>query len=161
MKGGDFPPRVLVVVLGAVTFVMLHIHFVTAWEALYAAAPWPGFEEAAREGVLGPWFGSTPRSLRVTQTVLFVLACVLGIMRAGEGMKTALGLWAGVLLPLIPVLVARAITSETGLITITPMSDQPMTWMAVPLEAIRTAAPIFLGVLAGLVLRRIFTVLRA
>lgn len=159
MKRGDFPPWVLVVLLGSVTFVMLHIHFVTAWEDLYLVAPWAGFEAAAREGVLGPWFGSTPRSLRVTQTVLFVLAGVLGVMRAGEGMKTAVGLWIGVLLPLIPVLVARAVTSKTGLITVTPMSDQPMTWMALPLEGLRTATPIFLGVLAGLLVRRVAGIL--
>lgn len=150
----EFPPWVLVVILGAVTFVMLHIHFVTAWEELYAAAPWEGFEAAAREGLLDPWFGSTPRSLRVSQGVLLVLAAVVGIMRADDAMKAGVALWVGVLIPLIPVLFVRAVTTDSGLVTLSPMTDLPITWFSIPLEALRTAAPVFVGILAGLILRR-------
>lgn len=153
MSGRRLAPWYLVVVLGAVTFIMLHIHFVTGWEQLYVASPWPGFEAAAREGLIEPWFGSTPRSLRVTQTVLFGLAVVLGVMRSQEGVKTALALWLGVLLPLIPVLFVRAVTSDAGLVTVSSMSDLPITWLALPLEALRTGAPVFGGVLAGLMLK--------
>lgn len=159
MSSGRFAPWYLVVVLGAVAFIMLHIHFITAWEALYVTAPWPGLEAAAREGLVDPWFGSTPRSLRVSQVVLFGLAGVLGVMRSKEGMKTALALWLGVLLPLIPVLVARAVTSEAGLVTISPMTDVPISWLALPLEALRTGVPIFVGVLAGLIVKGVFDVL--
>lgn len=153
MSKGRVAPWFLVVVLGAVTFIMLHLHFITAWEELYVVSPWPGLEAAAREGLLEPWFGSTPRSLRVTQIVLFGLAGVLGVMRSQEGLKTALALWLGVLLPLIPVLVARAVTSDAGLVTISPMSDLPISWLALPLEALRTGAPVFAGVLAGLIVK--------
>lgn len=153
MSGRQLAPWYLVVVLGAVTFLMLHIHFVTVWEELYAVSPWPGFEAAAREGLVEPWFGSSPRSLRVTQTVLFGLAAVLGVMRSREGLRTALALWLGVLLPLIPVLLVRAVTSETGLATISSMSELPITWLALPLEALRTGAPVFAGVLAGLIVK--------
>lgn len=159
MSGRSLAPWVLIVVLGAVTFIILHIHFVTVWEDLYAVAPWPGFESAARRGLIGPWFGSTPRSLRVTQAVLFVLAAVLGVMRSGEGIKTGAALWAGVLIPLIPVLFIRVATSDTGLVTLSPMTGGDITWMSLPLEAVRTAAPIFLGILAGGIVRWFFEVL--
>lgn len=158
MSRRGLAPWVLVVVLGAVTFVILHIHFVTVWEDLYAVAPWPGFESAARRGLIAPWFGNSPRSLRVTQLVLFVLAGVLGVMRSGEGLKTGAALWAGVLIPLVPVLFVRVATSDTGLVTLSPMTGSDITWMSLPLEAVRTAAPIFLGVLAGMILRWMFDV---
>lgn len=160
MSPRKLAPWFLVVVLGAVTFIILHIHFITVWEELYVVSPWPGLEAAAREGLVDPWFGSTPRSLRVTQVVLFALAGVLGVMRHDEGLRTALALWLGVMLPLIPVLVARTITSEAGLVTISPMSSDPMTWLALPLEALRTAAPVFGGVLVGLVIRWVAGALR-
>lgn len=156
MSRRGLAPWVLVVVLGAATFIILHIHFVTAWEQLYAPAPWPGFEAAARRGLIDPWFGSSPRSLRVTQTVLLVLATVVGVMRSGEGFKSGLALWVGVMIPLIPVLFIRLATADTTLVTLSPMTGGEITWLSLPLEAVRTAAPIFLGIFAGMLVRWLF-----
>lgn len=145
----EFPPWVVLVVMGALVFMLLDLHFTTAWESLYAPEPWAGMEQAARTGVLEPWFGSTPRSLRVTQTVLGGLAFVVGLVRTDDPWNAGMALWIGVLIPLIPVLVGRTILNETGLLVVTPMSEEPLTWLALPLEAVRVGAPILAGVLAS------------
>lgn len=152
MKSHGFPPWVVLVVLGALTFLLLHLHFTTAWEGLYAPQPWSGLEAAAREGLLEPWFGSTPGSLRVTQTVLGGLALVVGLLRSDDPWRAGLALWVGVLVPLIPVLFGRTVLTETGLLVVTPMSDEPLTWLALPLESVRVGVPIAVGIAAARVL---------
>lgn len=149
MKSYGFPPWVVLVALGALAFLLLDLHFTTAWETLYAPEPWSGWEQAARTGLLGPWFGSTPRSLRVTQTVLGTLALVVGLMRTDDPWNASLALWIGVLIPLIPVLVGRTILTDSGLLVVSPMSDEPLTWLAIPLEAFRVGAPLVIGVVAS------------
>lgn len=146
MKSYGFPPWVVLVVLGALTFLLLHLHFTTAWEGLYAPEPWSGLETAAREGLLEPWFGSTPGSLRVTQTVLGTLAVVVGLLRSDEPWRAGLALWVGVLIPLIPVLFGRTVLTDTGLLVVSPMSDEPLTWLALPLETVRAGVPLFAGI---------------
>lgn len=149
MRSYGFPPWVVLVVLGALTFLLLHLHFTTAWENLYAPQPWSGLETAAREGLLQPWFGSTPGSLRVTQVVLGGLALVVGLLRTDDPWRAGLALWLGVLIPLIPVLFGRTVLTETGLLVVTPMSDEPLTWLALPLEALRVGVPVFGGIFAS------------
>lgn len=150
---GEFPPYVIVAVVGAITFLLLDLHFVTSWEELYAAAAWPGLQATARGSFLEPWFGSTPMSLRLTQGTFFVLAVVISLMRTDDSIAAGLALWVGVLIPLVPVLLGRTLLSGTGLTTFAPMSDQPLVWMAVPIEAVRVGIPILLGVVAAGVLR--------
>lgn len=149
MRSYGFPPWVVLVVLGALTFLLLHLHFTTAWETLYAPQPWSGLETAAREGLLQPWFGSTPGSLRVTQAVMGGLALVVGLLRTDDPWRAGLALWVGVLIPLIPVLFGRTVLTETGLLVVTPMSDEPLTWLALPLEALRVGVPVFGGIFAS------------
>ncbi len=158
MKSHGFPPWVILVVLGSLSFLLLHLHFTTAWEGLYAPQPWTGWESAAREGVLEPWFGSTPVSLRVSQTVLGGLAFVVGLLRSDEPWRAGVALWVGVLIPLIPVLFGRTVLTDTGLLVVSPMSDEPLTWLAIPLESIRVVVPLFVGIAASRIvfwLRRI------
>lgn len=150
---GEFPPWVIIAVLGAITFLLLDLHFVTSWEQLYAAGAWPGLQATARGGLMEPWFGGTPMSLRMTQGAFFVLAFVVSLMRSNDAAMAGLALWVGVLIPLVPVLVGRTLLSGTGLTTFAPMSDEPLVWMAVPLEAVRVGVPIVAGVLAGAILR--------
>lgn len=152
MKSHGFPPWVVLVVLGAISFLLLHLHFTTAWEGLYAPQPWSGWESAAREGLLEPWFGSTPGSLRVTQAVLGGLALVVGLLRTDDPWRAGLALWIGVLIPLIPVLFGRTVLTDTGLLVVSPMSDEPLTWMAIPLEAVRAGVPLFAGIAASRIL---------
>lgn len=150
---GEFPPYIVIAVVGAVAFLMLDLHFVTAWEELYVTAVWPGLQETARGGLVEPWFGSTPMSLRLTQGTLFVLATIVALMRSDDAGKAGLALWVGVLIPLVPVLLGRTILSGTALTTFAPMSDQPLIWMAVPVEAARVGVSILAGVLVGGILR--------
>lgn len=149
---GDFPPYVVVAVIGAVTFLMLDLHFVTSWEQLYAAAAWPGLQATARGSLVEPWFGSTPMSLRLTQGGLVVLAMIVSLMRSEDAGMAGLALWVGVLIPLVPVLLGRTILSGTALTTFAPMSDEPLIWLAIPVEAVRVGVPILVGVVAGRVL---------
>jgi hypothetical protein len=46
---------VLYFLAGAVVFLVLHIHFVLAWDTLYAHHPWPGYAQA------GPAFFLLPQ----------------------------------------------------------------------------------------------------
>lgn len=149
---GEFPPYVVIAVVGAVAFLMLDLHFVTTWEELYATAAWPGLREAARGSLMEPWFGSTPMSLRMTQGALFVLALVVSLIRSKDMGTAGLALWVGVLIPLVPVLLGRTILSGTALTTFAPMSERPLVWLAVPVEAVRVGVPILLGVAAGAIL---------
>lgn len=150
---GEFPPYVIIAVVGAITFLLLDLHFVTSWEELYAAAAWPGLQATARGSLMEPWFGSTPLSLRLTQGTFFLLAVAISLMRTDDSMTAGLALWVGVLIPLVPVLLGRTLLSGTGLTTFAPMSDEPLVWMAVPIEALRVGIPILLGVMAAGVLR--------
>lgn len=149
MKSHGFPPTVVLVVLGAITFLLLHLHFVTVWDQLYAVQPWAGLEKAARTGLLEPWFGSTPRSLRVSQAVLGVVALVVGLLRTDDPWRAGLSLWIGVLIVLLPVLTGRTFLSETGLLVVAPMSGEPLTWLAIPLEMVRVGLPVFVGIAAS------------
>lgn len=150
---GEFPPWVVIAVAGAIAFLLLDLHFVTSWEELYAAGTWPGVREAARGGLLEPWFGSTPRSLQLTMGTFFVLAVIVSLMRTDDSAAAGIALWVGVLIPLVPVLLGRTVLSGTGLTTFAPMSDEPLVWMAVPLETLRIGVSIAAGVVAGAALR--------
>lgn len=150
---GEFPPWVVIAVVGAVTFLVLDLHFLTTWEELYATAAWPGLQETARGSLVEPWFGSTPMSLRITLGTLFVLATVVSLMRPNDAGTAGLALWFGVLIPLIPVLLGRTILSGTALTTFAPMSDRPLIWLAIPVESVRVGIPILAGIVAGGILR--------
>lgn len=149
----EFPPWAVIGVLGALTFLLLDLHFVTSWEALYAAHTWPGLREAARGSLMEPWFGSSPESLRLTQGTFFVLAVIVSLMRTDDAATAGIALWVGALIPLVPVLLGRTLLSGTGLTTFAPMSDEPLVWMAVPIEAVRVGVAILAGILAGGILR--------
>lgn len=152
MANKDFPPLILAGVLGALTFAFLHLHFVTAWQELYVRSAWPGFEQAARRGLIQPWFTNSPRSLRVTEVVLFGLAAAVGLTRRSRPWATATALWVGVMIPLVPVLIARSFLSGSKILTITVFSRGDIPTLAVLYEAVRTGAPIFAGMLAATIL---------
>lgn len=156
---GEFPPWALIMVLGAVAFLLLDLHFVTSWEQLYAETAYSGVRDAARGGLVEPWFGSTPTSLRMTLGALFLLATAVSLIRTDDAAMAGVALWVGVLIPLVPVLLGRTILSGTGLTTFAPMSDEPLVWLAVPVEAARVGVPILAGVMAGGILRFVGRVL--
>ena len=151
MAKRDFPPFILAAVLGALTFAFLHLHFVTAWQELYVRSAWPGFDEAARRGLIQPWFTNSPRSLRVTEIVLFGLAFAVGLTRKSRPWFTATAVWVGVMVPLVPVLIARSFLSGSKILTITVFSQGDIPALALLYEAVRTGVPIFAGMAAAMI----------
>src|SRR6059058_1893420 len=93
----------LYVLAGAVVFLILHIHFVVAWESLYAHHPWSG------QSSVGPAvFTGTPRSLAIASAVLFVMALALTVIPPGQRPGIASALWAGVMIAVALIWVATA-----------------------------------------------------
>jgi hypothetical protein len=80
---------------GTLTFLVLHLTFVLAWRRLFLPAPWSGYEESARRGLIEPWFINTPRSLWLTRVAFFALAFVIAFARRRGRWPAALLLWAG------------------------------------------------------------------
>jgi hypothetical protein len=152
MAQKDFPPWILAAVLGALTFAFLHLHFVSSWQELYVSAPRPGFGEAARRGLIDPLFADSSRSLRLTEAVLFALALVTGLTRGRRPWSTAVAVWIGVMLPLVPVLVARSVLSGQKVLTVSAFGQGEIPAIALVYEAVRTGAPIFAGMTCAVVL---------
>ncbi|HKK27998.1 MAG TPA: hypothetical protein VKB18_07935 [Gemmatimonadota bacterium] len=152
MARKEFPSFILAGILGALTFAFLHLHFVTAWQELYVQSAWPGFEQAARRGLIQPWFTNSPRSLRVTEIVLFGLSFVVGLVRGNRPWGMATAVWVGVMTPLIPVLIARSFLSGSKILTITVFSHGDIPTLALLYEAVRTGVPIFAGMAAATIL---------
>ena len=80
---------------GLLTFLVLHLLFVSAWDRHFAAAPWPGYEESARRGLIEPWFINSPRSLWLTRAAFFMVALVAALGRRAKRWPHAALLWAG------------------------------------------------------------------
>lgn len=148
----DFPGWIVVVLIGSFAFLFAHIHFVQTWDALYAVEPWPGFEAAARRGLIDPWFGNSPRSLWITQEVLFALAAVIALLRRERMWTAGLVFWLGVMLPLVPFLLFRSLESDAGYLTTSRLLESGLWSTAILLEAARTVLPILLAVLVARIL---------
>lgn len=156
----EFPGWVAVLLIGSFVFLFAHVHFAQTWETLYVVEPWPGFEESARRGLIDPWFGNSPRSLWVTQEVLFALAIVIGLMRSERVWTAGLVFWLGVMLPLIPFLLFRSLRSDAGFLATSPLVESGLWSTAILLEAGRTALPIALGLVCARILGLVNAVLR-
>lgn len=155
-----FPPAVVLLVVGAITFAALYEHFVHAWQDLYLAAEFAGVQAAAVEGVLEPWRGlrdpavrTLRESLWLTQAVPAVVALALGMLRSVRGRWRGVALWGGLLVPLVPLLVVRVLLPGSPLTSFGPVTNEPLAWAALYLEPFRVAAPVFLGIYAGAAVR--------
>src|SRR5437762_13853913 len=89
---------------GAVVFLILHVHFVLAWESLYAQHPWTGYNP----GASAAFFSSSPRSVAITNVVLFATTFALTILPAGQRPGIGAALWAGVISAVVLVWVGTA-----------------------------------------------------
>jgi hypothetical protein len=87
--------RVVSALTGLLTFLSLHLLFVGTWGRVFAAAPWPGYEESARLGLIEPWFVNSPRSLWLTRAVYFLVAAGFAAGRRAHRWPNAALLWAG------------------------------------------------------------------
>ena len=94
----------LYVLAGAVVFLILHIHFVLAWESLYAHHPWTGYAPGASHA----FFSSSPRSVAIANVALFAAALALTIIPPGQRPGIGAALWAGVISAVVLVWVGTA-----------------------------------------------------
>ena len=94
----------LYVLAGAVVFLILHIHFVIAWESLYAQHPWTGYNPGASPA----FFSSSPRSVALANVVLFATALALTMIPPGQRPRIGVALWAGVMGAVVLVWLATA-----------------------------------------------------
>ncbi len=129
--------------VGTLTFLVLHLIFVFAWSRFFLAAPWPGYEESARRGLLEPWFINTPRSLWLTRAAFAVLAFVFAFARRRRRWPGALLLWTGAAVGVIAVYAT------------TSMPTLPSGGLGYIIYPFRLLLPIVLGTALGELLRRI------
>ena len=94
----------LYVLAGAVAFLILHIHFVLAWDSLYALHPWTGYAP----GRSPAFFSSSPRSVAIANVVLFATALALTMIPPGQRPRIGVALWAGVMGAIVLVWLATA-----------------------------------------------------
>lgn len=103
--------RIVSLLTGLLTFFGLHLIFVATWDRFFLVAPWPGYEESARLGLIEPWFVNSPRSLWLTRTVFFLVALVFALgRRPGHWPRAAL-LWAGAAIALMVTYAASRMPS--------------------------------------------------
>jgi len=126
---------------GTLAFLLLHLFLEATWQRLFLIAPWPGYEQSARLGLIEPWFVSTPRSLWLTRIAFFLLA--LGgalVLRRGRW-TVAFLFWTGAALGVI------------AMYATTSMPDMPAGRLGYIIYPLRVLPPILLGTAAGALLR--------
>lgn len=127
---------------GLAAFLLLHLLFRLCWDSLFALAPWPGYEESMRRGLVEPWFVHTPRSLWLTRVVFFALALGIALARTHARWSTALGLWLGAAAGIVFTYATTSVrTLEWG-------------WLGFVLYPFRVVLPILLGTGLGELARR-------
>jgi hypothetical protein len=82
-------------IAGFAVMIGLHALFVIGWDRFFAVAPWPGYEESTRLGMVEPWFVNTPRSLWITRAVLFGVAFGVVLPVWSRRLHRVLALWIG------------------------------------------------------------------
>ncbi len=85
---------------GLLAFLLLHLVLVWRW-SWFAAAPWPGYEQATARGLVEPWFVHTPRSLWLTRATLFLLSAGIALEWQGSRIEAMLALWLGAALGVV------------------------------------------------------------
>ena len=122
---------------GALTFLALHLFFLLTWSRLFLVAPWPGYEESARVGLIEAWFVNTPRSLWLTRITFFGLALVSATVRRS-------GRWQGALL-----IGLGAASGVIGTYATTSMPAMPSGGLGYVIYPFRLLLPIVLGTALG------------
>ena len=131
----------LYVLAGAVVFLILHTHFVLAWESLYAHYPLKGYAPGGSPA----FFTSSPRSSAIANVVLFAMALALTVIPPGQRPGIGSALWAGVMIAVVLIWVATARLRQ----------DSNMWPIDFVFLAVQTGVPIGVGRTIGLVYWRI------
>jgi hypothetical protein len=117
---------------------MLHLHFLLAWGSYYAKFSYQGYESAMAHGFVPAFFNTSPKSLRISQVVLFFLPLVALWFAAGSRLKAALGLWIGVMLAIILIWISTKRLRE----------DSDLWPIDVAVLSFQTVRPLVLGTVA-------------
>ena len=96
----------LLLLMGAMAFLVLQWHFSHAWAGYYSRFPWRGYEQTMREGHVPAFLTTSPRSLLVGSCILFSLPFLTLWFGFGRPLLSGLALWAGVMVSLVGVWVA-------------------------------------------------------
>jgi len=126
---------------GAVVFLILQIHFVLAWDSLYAHYPWKGYSPGGSPA----FFSSSPKSLTIANAVLFATAFALTMIPPGQRPGTGMALWAGIMIAVVLIWLATARLRQ----------DSNMWPIDFVFLAVLTSMPMVVGRAIGLVYWRI------
>ena len=85
-------------VSGALSFAILHLHFLITWRWFYVSSAFKGYEQATSRGFVHPWFSAGPRAILVTEVFFFVLCVGLCSLRLVNRPAGILLFCSGVLL---------------------------------------------------------------
>jgi hypothetical protein len=132
----------LAALAGLATFLLIHLFLYVAWDSVFAAHPWPGYEQAMRSGTIEPWFVHTPASLWLTRAALFAIAFGIALAQKRGRWMTASAFWLG-------TGAGVALTYAT-----TAIRSLPWGWLGFLLYPFRTLIPILLGTALGELARR-------
>lgn len=127
---------------GLLAFLLLHLFFGWTWGRLFAVAPWPGYEESARLGLLEPWFINTPRSFWLTRFTFFGIAFGFGYDTRPRRWPRVAWLWAG------------AAIGVAAVYATTRMPSMPAGALGFAMYPFRLLLPVVLGAALGELARR-------
>lgn len=120
--------RYLYLAAGAIVFLILHLHFILAWDSLYADYPFAGTRAEP------PFFATSERSSLITTIVLFATALGLTLIPKGNQPGLGVALWAGVVTAVVFVwLVTARLRQDSNmwpidLVFVSAMTGLPMLW---------------------------------
>lgn len=119
--------------VGAITMLLLQLHFTLFWNSYYA------------EGAYPPFFTGSTRSLEITLIVLFILPFVALWFVRGKALISTLALWLGVMFSAMIIWLASEQLRR----------DSNMWPIDLVLLSIMTGIPLFLGCISQIVIQRV------
>lgn len=135
------------IVAGAFIMLLLQMNFALFWKSYYSHFPFKGYSDP----IVGPpFFSASTETLYVTLIVLFTLPLVVLWFARASSFVSTLGLLSGVMLANIVIWLCSKQLRE----------DSNMWPIDLVLLTIMTAAPLFLGCVTQIVIRKVLSYLR-
>jgi|PlaIllAssembly_1097288.scaffolds.fasta_scaffold432776_1 uncharacterized membrane protein len=132
---------------GAVTMLLLQLHFVLFWKSYYIHFPIQGYEGAMAEGKVAPFFTGSTQSAEITKIVLFLLPLAVLWFARGSAWRSTCGLWLGVMFSVVIIWLATERLRR----------DSNMWPIDLVLLSVMTGVPLFLGCITQVVIQRILS----
>lgn len=135
------------IVAGAFIMLLLQMNFALFWKSYYSHFPFKGYLDP----IVGPpFFSASTETLYVTLIVLFILPLVVLWFARASSFVSTLGLLSGVMLANIAIWLSSKQLRE----------DSNMWPIDLVLLTIMTAAPLFLGCITQIVIRKVLSYLQ-